>query len=48
MTWQKLAMFHALYVASELRVRGYSQDARIKTLENDAHWMRIATLGKCL
>ena len=46
--WENLAMMHSSDIAHELYVRDIAQNIRISTLEEYAHWMRIATPGLCV
>ena len=46
-SFEALAMLHALDIQKDLRLK-ISWNASISTLEDYAHWMRIATLNRCL
>ncbi len=48
LTWHTLAMMHASEIQSELRHKGFFQDAIVSTLEHYAHYMRIATENRCI
>ena len=47
MSYEALAMLHASDIEREVRLK-ISRNARISTLEDYAHWMRIATPNRCL
>ncbi len=48
LTWCTLAMMHASEIQSELRHKGFFQDAIVSTLNHYAHYMRIATKNRCI
>ena len=47
MFYEALAMLHALDIQKELGLK-ISRNSSISTLEDYAHWMRIATPNRCL
>ena len=47
MSYEALAMLNALDIEREVRLK-ISRNACISTLEDYAHWMRIATPNRCL
>ena len=47
MSYEALAMLHASDIEREVRLK-ISRNASISTLEDYAHWMRIATPNRCL
>ena len=47
MSYEALAVLHASDIQKELRLK-ISRNASISTLEDYAHWMRIATPNRCL
>ena len=47
MSYEALAMLHASDIECKLRLK-ISRNARISTLEDYAHWMRIAAPNRCL
>ena len=47
MSYEALAMLHASDIECKLRLK-ISQNASISTMEDYAHWMRIATPNRCL
>ena len=46
MSYEALAMVHVFDIQQELRLK-ISRDASISTLEDYAHWMRIASPNRC-
>jgi hypothetical protein len=48
LTWRTLAMMHASEMQSELRHKGFFQDAIVSTLDHYACYMRIATKNRCI
>ncbi len=47
MSYEALAMLHASDIERKVRLK-ISRNASISTLEDYAHWMRIATPNRCL
>jgi hypothetical protein len=47
MSYEALAMLHASDIECEVRLK-ISRNARISTLEDYAHWMRISAPNRCL
>ncbi len=48
LTWHTLAMMHASEIQSELRHKGFFQDAIVSTLNHYGHYMKIATKNRCI
>jgi hypothetical protein len=48
LTWHTLAVMHASEIQSELRHKGFFQDAIVSTLKHYAHYMRIANVNRCI
>jgi hypothetical protein len=48
LTWHNLAMTHASEIQTEIRHKGFSQDAIVSTLNHYAYYMRIANVNRCI